>query len=141
MISPQVYSRFLIGGNYFKAYNTIMGGVMPGRYAEHQLPFIGFNRPEIMDNSLVILRSDFRVNVYGKHYVTGMVNYARESDGLQNFFARRHQSDDGSMSAGNWWGFGLRYSYDLPIGPVDVDFSWSDLTKKIGVYVSLGYYF
>lgn len=141
VISPQVYSRFLIGGSYFRAYNTIMGGVMPGRYASHQLPFIGFNRPEIMDNSLVILRSDFRVNVYGKHYVTGMVNYARESDGVQNFFASRHQLDDGRMSAGNWWGFGVRYSYDLPIGPVDVDFSWSDLTKKMGVYVSLGYYF
>lgn len=141
VISPQVYSRFLIGGGYFMAYSTLMGGVMPGRYIAHQLPFIGFNRPEIMGSSLVILRSDFRVNVYGKHYVTAMVNYARESDSIGDFFASGRMLDNGQMSVGNWWGFGLRYSYDLPIGPVEVDLSWSNLTRKVGAYVSLGYYF
>ena len=45
------------------------------------------------------------------------------------------------MTAYDWWGFGVRYSYDLPIGPVDVDISWSNLTKSLGVYVNLGYYF
>lgn len=141
VVSPQVYSRFLFGHGYFKAYNTLMGGVMPGRYVPYQLPFIGFNRPEVMDNSLVILRSDFRVNVHGKHYVTAMVNYARESVDLQNFFMPGYELTDGRISSGNWWGFGLRYSYDLPIGPVDVDVSWSNLTHKVGVYVNLGYYF
>ena len=94
-----------------------------------------------MDNSLVILRSDFRVNVHGKHYVTAMVNYARESVDLQNFFMPGYELTDGRISSGNWWGFGLRYSYALPIGPVDVDVSWSNLTHKVGVYVNLGYYF
>lgn len=141
VISPQVYSRFLIGGDYFRIYNTLMGGAMQGRYLKHQLPFIGFNRPEAMDNSVVVLRTDFRLNVHSKHYVTAMVNYARESAGLHNFFGPKHELSDGGMSACNWWGFGLRYSYDLPIGPVDVDFSWSNLTHKMGVYVNLGYYF
>ena len=141
VISPQVYSRLLIGGDYFRIYNTLMGGAMQGRYLKHQLPFIGFNRPEAMDNSVVVLRTDFRLNVHSKHYVTAMVNYARESAGLHNFFGPKHELSGGGMSACNWWGFGLRYSYDLPIGPVDVDFSWSNLTHKMGVYVNLGYYF
>lgn len=147
VIVPQVYSRFLIGDNYYTSYETLAGGVMPGRYVDHQLPFIGVIRPEVMYNSLVILRSDFRVNVYGKHYVTAMVNYARESADIGNFFRKGRVIDDpgnynyGYMSAYNWWGAALRYSYDLPIGPVDVDITWSNLTKRVGAYVSLGYYF
>ena len=147
VVSPQVYARFLIGDNYYTSYETLIGGAMPGRYVDHQLPFIGAIRPEVMYNSLVILRSDFRVNVYGKHYVTAMVNYARESADIDNFFRGGKYIKDpddynyGYMSAYNWWGVGLRYSYDLPIGPVDVDFSWSNLTRRFGAYVSLGYYF
>lgn len=136
VIVPQVYSRFLIGDNYYTSYETLAGGVMPGRYVDHQLPFIGVIRPEVMYNSLVILRSDFRVNVYGKHYVTAMVNYARESADIGNFFRKGRVIDDpgnynyGYMSAYNWWGAALRYSYDLPIGPVDVDITWSNLTRE-----------
>lgn len=147
VVSPQVYSRFIIGDNYYTSYETLMGGEMPGRYVDHQLPFIGTLRPEVMYNSLVILRSDFRVNVYGKHYVTAMVNYAREAADVQNFFRKGRTIDDrdnynyGYMSAYNWWGVGLRYSYDLPIGPLDVDFGWSDMTNRFTAYVSLGYYF
>ena len=141
VISPQVYARLLMGDNYFNAYNTLMGGVMPGRYVAHQLPFIGFNRPEMMENTIAVLRTDFRVNVHAKHYLTAMVNYARESVDMNNFFRPNRELEDGRLSVGNWWGVGLRYSYDLPIGPVDVDVSWSNMTNKVGVYVNLGYYF
>ena len=124
-----------------------MGGVQPGRFVDHQLPFIGTTRPEVMYNSLVVLRSDFRVNVYGKHYVTALVNYARESADIQNFFrASRYIEDRNNYNYGyktsyNWWGFGLRYSYDLPVGPLDVEVNWSDMTRRVGVYVSIGHYF
>lgn len=147
VISPQVYSRFIIGNNYYTSYETLMGGVQPGRFVDHQLPFIGTTRPEVMYNSLVVLRSDFRVNVYGKHYVTALVNYARESADIQNFFrASRYIEDRNNYNYGyktsyNWWGFGLRYSYDLPVGPLDVEVNWSDMTRRVGVYVSIGHYF
>lgn len=147
VISPQVYSRFVIGDNYYASYETLMGGEVPGRYADHQIPFIGTLRPEVMYNSLVVLRTDFRVNVYGKHYVSAMVNYARESEDIQNFFRKGTLIEDsgscnyGYMNAYNWWGAGLRYSYGLPVGPLDVDIVWSNMTKRVGAYVSLGYFF
>lgn len=147
VISPQIYSRFIIGDNYYVSYETLMGGEVPGRYVDHQFPFIGTIRPEVMYNSMAVLRTDFRVNVYGKHYVTAMVNYARESEDIQNFFRKAQLIEDmdnynyGYMNAYNWWGTGLRYSYDLPIGPLDVDIVWSNMTKRVGAYVSLGYFF
>lgn len=140
VIIPQVYSRFVFGDDYYYSYDNVMGGVLPGRYVDQQLPFIGANRPELMDNSMAILRSDFRVNVYRKHYLTAMVNYCHEALDFQSFFTKRKFVDE-VMSAHDWWGVGLRYSYDLPIGPLGVDVSWSTISKKVGVYVNLGYYF
>lgn len=141
VIMPQVYSRFVIGDNYYFSYDNVIGGVMPGRYQVHQMPFIGANKPELMYNSLAILRADFRVNVYNKHYVSAMANYCRESENIQSFFKKAYDLGDEIFSAYDWWGVGLRYSYDLPIGPLDVDVSYSNLTGKVGVYVNLGYYF
>ena len=141
VLVPQVYARFVMGDSYLFSYDNLLGGVMPGRYVDHQIPFIGANRPEMMYNTVAVLRADLRWNVYRKHYVTVMGNYAREANGIRNFFVPKTPYGDGSMTAYDWWGVGLRYSYDLPIGPVDVDFSWSNITRTLGVYVNLGYYF
>ena len=141
VLMPQVYARFVMGDSYLFSYDNLLGGVMPGRYVGHQIPFIGANRPEMMYNTVAVLRADLRWNVYRKHYVTVMGNYAREANGIRNFFVPKTPYGDGSMTAYDWWGVGLRYSYDLPIGPVDVDFSWSNITRTLGVYVNLGYYF
>lgn len=141
VLSPQVYGRFVMGEDYLLSYENLMGGAMPGRYVSHQLPFIGANRPEIMFNSLAILRADLRWNVHRKHYLTFMGNYAREGNGIRNFFTPKMPYTDNLMTAYDWWGVGIRYSYDLPIGPFDLDVSWSNITKTVGVYVNLGYYF
>ena len=141
VLSPQVYARFVMGDSYLLAYDNLVGGVMPGRYVSHQLPFVGANRPEMMYNSVAVLRLDMRWNVHRRHYVTLMGNYAREANGIRNFFVPKTAYENGSMTAYDWWGVGLRYSYDLPIGPLDVDISWSNITESLGVYVNLGYYF
>lgn len=141
VLSPQVYGRFVMGNDYFLAYDNVIGGAMPGRYVGHQLPFIGANRPEITYNSVAILRADLRWNVHRKHYLTLMGNYAREGNGIRNFFTPKKAYEGDAMTAYDWWGVGIRYSYDLPIGPFDFDVSWSNLTKTVGIYVNLGYYF
>ena len=141
VLSPRIYGRFVIGDDHFLSYDNLVGGVMPGRYVAHQLPFIGANRPEIMHNSVAVLRLDLRWNVHRRHYVTAMANYAREAQGIDNMFRPAGILREGYNTAYNWWGVGLRYTYDLPLGPLDVDFSWSNLTKTFGVYVNLGYYF
>ena len=130
-----------MGDSDLLADDNLVGGVMPGRYVSHQLPFVGANRPEMMYNSVAVLRLDMRWNVHRRHYVTLMGNYAREANGIRNFFVPKTAYENGSMTAYDWWGVGLRYSYDLPIGPLDVDISWSNITESRGVYVNLGYYF
>ena len=103
VLSPQVYARFVMGDKYLLSYDNLVGGVMPGRYVSHQIPFIGANRPEMMYNSVTVLRADLRWNVYRKHYISVMGNYVREANGIRNFFVPKTPYEDGSMTAYDWW--------------------------------------
>ncbi len=142
-IIPQVYARALIGDNNYLGYYNVMGGTEAGRYFEQQLPFIGSTNPKWMYDVTAVLRLDLRVRVYGKHYVSTMFNYAREGVDFGQFFSSKimNFTSDGFASVYNWWGGGIRYAYDSPIGPISLDLNWSSLTKSIGFYFNLGYYF
>lgn len=63
-----------------------------------------------------------------------MKNFLKESsdlewDGLYDY------------NASNWWGAGIRYSIDTKIGPLNFDVSSSNISRKVNLYFSLGYYF
>ena len=76
--------------------------------------------------------------------LTAMFNYARSSIDLKNFF--KGQPDPlwkelYSKNFSNWWGAGLRYSIDTKLGPVSLDISSSNISRKVNVYLSVGHYF
>jgi outer membrane translocation and assembly module TamA len=73
-----------------------------------------------------------------------MFNYARSSIDLKNFFCENEEllwSELYDYNSSNWWGAGLRYSIDSKIGPVSLDISSSNISKKVNIYMSVGYYF
>ena len=39
------------------------------------------------------------------------------------------------------WGCGVSYGYDTFLGPLEATFSYSNVTKGVGAYISLGYTF
>jgi NTE family protein len=122
----------------------VIGGTEMGRYINHQLPFIGVNKISLTFNNLAILRADVRTRLFKNHYLTAMVNYARSSTDLKNFFKQTDELQWGEMydyNASNWWGAGLRYSIDTKIGPISLDISSSNISKNVNVYFSLGHYF
>ena len=53
-ILPSVYGRFLIGKEIPYSKLNAMGGDVPSRFLQQQLPFVGINNVELMDNSLQI---------------------------------------------------------------------------------------
>lgn len=77
-------------------------------------------------------------------YLTAMVNYARSSVDMKNFFKCSEELLWGDLydyNASNWWGADLRYSIDTKLGPLSFDVSSSNISKKVNLYFSLGYYF
>jgi NTE family protein len=128
----------------YPAMNNFIGGTEMGRYIDQHLPFIGVNNISFAFNNIAILRSDIRTRLFKNHYLTAMINYARSSIDLQNFFREKEKliwADMYSYNASNWWGAGLRYSIDTKIGPLSLDVSSSNISKKANIYISLGHFF
>ncbi|MEG0517988.1 MAG: patatin-like phospholipase family protein [Bacteroidales bacterium] len=129
---PALYTRVLIGRNPASPFLNFLGGTEPGRYVTQQLPFIGINYANIFDNSVAVLRLDLRQRIGNKHYVYALSNYARTAHQFTDMFGKKGLG---------YWGFGLKYAYSTALGPLSVDVHWSDYSKKVGVYLNMGYYF
>ena len=159
---PQLYGSFLFGNGSingtssawnpifqgpvpaFASMNNVLGGTEMGRYIDHHLPFIGMNKISFAFNNLAIARADVRARLFRKHYVTAMFNYARSSVDLNNFFKEQSELQWPELydyNTSNWWGAGVRYSIDTKIGPLSVDVSSSNISRKMNLYFSLGHYF
>lgn len=127
---PSVNFRFLLGDEIPVAYFNAVGGSLPGRYIDQQMPFIGVTNLSAMKNILTIYRADLRLKLMKNHYLTGVFNYARDCDHFSEY----------AYGAG-YTGAGLEYSYDTIFGPLSASIHWSDITNKLGFYLSAGYSF
>lgn len=130
-IIPQLYARCLFNESiYANLWNVI--GEIAGRHFDHQLPFIGVNHVDYVNDLTVILRCDLRYNFLEKHYVTATYNFLY---GANPFGTGIIQGDK------FYSGVGLRYSYNSFIGPISFTLQWSNCTKRVTNYISLGYTF
>ena len=127
---PSINFRFLLGDEIPVAYFNAIGGSLPGRYIDQQMPFAGVTNLLAMKNILTIYRADLRLKLARNHYLTGIVNYARDCD----FFSEYAYGP-------GYFGTALEYSFDTIFGPLSSNIHWSDLTRKVGFYLSAGYTF
>lgn len=127
---PSVDFRFLFGDDIPVAYFNAIGGSLPGRYVDQQIPFIGVDHLSAMKNFLTLFRSDFRFNLAKNHYITGILNYVRDCDNFREY----------TVGPG-YFGAGIEYSYNTIFGPLSANLHWSNLTDKVGFYLSAGYNF
>lgn len=127
---PSFNFRFLFGPDIPVAYFNAIGGSLPGRYVDQQMPFIGITNLAAMKNILTIYRTDFRFRLAKNHYLTGIVNYARDCDEFTGY----------GKGLG-YFGAGMEYSFDTIFGPLTANIHWSNMTKKVGIYLSGGFNF
>lgn len=127
---PSFGMRFLLGQSIPVMYMNVVGGSLAGRYMNQQTPFIGINNCAPMGNILMNARTDFRFKFLKNHYVTGMFNYAHDSNSFKEF-----------ASGGNWFGCGVEYAYNTIIGPIGGNIHWSNINNKVGFYLSIGFDF
>lgn len=127
---PSIDFRFLFGDEIPVAYFNAMGGSLPGRYVDQQMSFIGLNHLSAMKNILTLYRTDFRFTLAKNHYLTGIVNYVRDCDTFNDY----------TVGLG-YFGAGLEYSFDTIFGPLSANIHWSNMTNKVGFYLSAGFNF
>ena len=162
VIIPQLYGGFLFGngsveGNSkswnpifngpvpcYPSMNNMLGGTEMGRYIDNHLPFIGLNKISLAFNNLAIGRIDIRTRLFGKHYITAMINYGRSGVDFMSFIGKERNLQWDELydyNASNWWGAGIRYSIDTKIGPLSLDISSSNVSRKVNLYFSWGRFF
>lgn len=127
---PSVNMRFLLGDDVPVPYFNAMGGVLAGRYVDQQMTFVGINNLSAMKNILTVFRTDYRFRIMKNHYLTGILNYARDCDHFRYY-----------AEGLGYFGAALEYAYDTIFGPFKANVHWSNLTNHVGVYLSAGYNF
>ncbi len=129
-VLPAVYGRFLIGKNIPYSKMNTMGGDVPERYLQQQLPFVGINNVELKRNALLIGSLKFRQRMGSVHYLTLTGNYALNADKLRFLLEQDTQ-----------FGCGIGYGLDSMFGPLEASLNYTNRADKVSMYVNLGFKF
>ena len=132
-IIPSIQARYMFGGDPSLPYLNLIGGSIPGRYLDQQIPFAGINYASAMQNYLTVARADFRFRLFKNNYLTAMANYACSVAELKDF--------GNANKIYGLLGLGLKYSYNSIIGPVEFQVHWRSRNRKAGAYLNIGLYF
>ena len=129
-LSPFIYGRALVGNDIPVIMANSIGGNRAGRFTEHQIPFYGTTGNMIMDPLVAVAGLDMRYNIVKSHYLVLSGNFARDGHDVQSLAG-------GSTVSG----FRLGYAYDFIAGPLEFNLNWNSRTRRVGAYLSLGYWF
>ena len=129
---PQTYNRWLLGESPARFYENTVGGSLYGRYSDWHLPFIGMNHVHSSLDRVDIARADLRINVFRQHFLTLTGNYLLEWN---------IDKEAKALDLVHNYGFGVSYVIGTIAGPVQVATHWSNISRTIGFYFSLGYDF
>ncbi|MGL4851407.1 MAG: patatin-like phospholipase family protein [Phocaeicola sp.] len=130
-ILPSIHGRLLFFEEEtpYSKLNTL-GGDVENRFLFNQIPFIGINGSQIMDDFLLVGALKFRQRIGGVHYVYLTTNYALSSDRLRDLFQEN-----------SVLGFGVGYGMNTMFGPLEAIISYTNRSKKVGLYINLGFKF
>lgn len=129
-LQPMVYGRMLFGSDIPTTAKNMMGGNRGGIYYAQQLPFSGFGYCHIMDKNVLVAGLRVQQRLVKEHYIMVKGHVAEQNDKLGDIFNRRPI-----------WGTQLAYYYNSIFGPLGGSLSWSNFTKKVSIYINLGFEF
>ena len=129
---PSFYVRSLFGKDIPFPYMNMLGGSIAGRYVDQQIPFMGINYASTGDRHVAVLDLNFRYKLAKNQYASLHGAYLK-SDNLI--------IEQIKPSFPEHWGVALEYGYRTIFGPFRVNLHWSDLTRRVGLYASMGYDF
>lgn len=131
-IMPAVYARVVGKNTQSLAISNFIGGNVPGRYMEQQIPFTGITRIEISPNTLVTATIGVRTRTYKNQYIVVRGSYGQAADRIGKL---------GGPEARKLAGGSIGYCYNSIIGPIEAELNYSNQSKKVGYYIGVGFTF
>lgn len=131
VLIPWVCGRAILADDnpYTFPVMNVAGGNVSQRFLPQQMPFVGIDYMQITGAKTLIGGVKLRQRMGSNQYLTFTGNVGLQSERWRDLFGHK------------MWGGGVTYGYDTFIGPLEATFSYSNITKELGVYISLGYNF
>ncbi len=128
---PFIYGRAIFADDNYYTFPVmnVVGGNMVSHFLPQQMPFVGIRYMQITGAKTIIGGLKLRQHIGSSQYLTLIGNFGLQDEHWEVF-------DDNNM-----WGGGISYGLDTFLGPLEAMFSYSNITKSVGVYVSWGYDF
>lgn len=132
ILSPTIEGRYIQNSNTYLSHSNYIGGINTyGHYITQQLAFAGVNYYMLAPNTLIIGGLNLRQHITTNNYIFAQGNY---------LIGTNHNIGD-IFKDFNYVGAALGYGYKSPIGPIEFNLNWSNVTKKVGCFLNLGYMF
>ena len=129
-ILPTIRGRLIFGTNIPFSKMSVMGGDAMEQYLTDQLPFVGTNHVQLMDNSLLIGGIKLRQRIGNIHYLSVTGNYALSSGKIKNILKEE-----------SMFGCSIGYGMDSMFGPLEASLNYTNHSDEVGFYINLGYKF
>ena len=111
-------------------HSVVVGGFMPNRYTERQIPFFGFSTGFRSSSILTLVpQLDLRYRFLRKNFVTARAGIFNRDDYFKGLFL-----------VSPVYAFGAEYSRQSIVGPLRVAVQWCDITG-LTAYASIGFDF
>lgn len=133
VIQPTVFAGWSseTPGHMNMTHSLAVGGILPGRYVDYQIPFFGFNSGfHACEHYSATTKVDFRYRINHKNYLTLRAGSFHDDDVIDNLWKSKPTA----------YAFGAEIGQKTIAGPMLLGIQWCDLTG-ISVSVSFGFDF
>lgn len=126
-----LFGGSVIGKDVEFPYNIFFGS-MGRNYINYIKPFVGYRFMELQGRSGAYFKLDMNYQFLKNHYIIARGNVGKlEKTSFGELFGTDILLD----------GYSLGYSYDSPLGPLELNLSGSTNHRDIYTYLSLGFWF
>ena len=129
-LQPMLYGRMIFGDGTPLIMRNAVGGMTPGLYLAHQMPFAGVGHVEFAGNAMLACQLRAQQRIADNNYVILRVAAAQHADKLRDMLKRRTLT-----------GCELAYFYDSMFGPLGASLGYSSKTREAYFHINLGYQF
>ena len=117
-------------GNNTSAQKFIVGGYVQQRFLNYT-KFYGLPFASAFGDNKLILGSELQFKILKNHYAGILMNLANVEDRIEHI----------KLTDFKYSGYGLKYGYDSPLGPINFIWAYSPHTDRGLFNLSLGYWF
>lgn len=129
-VTPMLYGRLLFGREIPLIMSNMIGGNYFGHYIEQQMPFSGLGHIEQTRDQFVAAQLKFQQKISNNIYAIASGTYAKTADKYNDL-----------PTGSNLYGAQIGGLYKTLLGPIGLNLGWSNKSKKLYMYLNLGYEF